>query len=172
MEFRIEKASAEDYQLFADIIQEVWNGMEQRAWFMADNADYTYEMLSSGKGTGYKAVETESGDVAGIFMATAPGMDESNLGWDIGLSEKELPLAAHMDSAAILPRYRGYGLQRLLMQEAEKDLRSLGFRYLLCTVHPDNRYSLDNVLKQGYQIMTVKEKYGGNIRAVLKKDLF
>ena len=42
MNLIIEKAVPADYQMFADIIQSVWDGMEQKDWFMADNADYTY----------------------------------------------------------------------------------------------------------------------------------
>ena len=49
MDFIIEKALPSDYQLFADIIQSVWEGMPQKEWFMADNAEYTYKMLTSGR---------------------------------------------------------------------------------------------------------------------------
>ena len=171
MEFRIEKASADDYLLFADIIQKVWEGMEEKSWFMADNADYTRRMLSTGMGIGYKAIETESGNTAGVFLAVIPGTDKSNLGRDAEMPDSLLPFIAHMDSAAVLPEYRGCGLQKRLMTAAEEDLKAMGMRYLMCTVHPDNRFSLNNVLRQGYKIVTVKEKYGGNIRAILQKEL-
>ena len=61
MDFKIERADAADYQLFADIIQTVWRGMDNKDWYFADNSDYTYRMLTSGEGLGYKAVETETG---------------------------------------------------------------------------------------------------------------
>ena len=66
-----------------------------------------------------------------------------------------------MDSIAILPKYRGHKLQYRLMQTAEGDLRAKGFKYLMCTVHPDNCYSRDNIVSQGYESVAVKEKYGG-----------
>ncbi len=171
MEFYIEKASKEDYQLFADVIQTVWEAMEHKEWYMADNAEYTRRMLDSGKGIGYKAVEEETGSVAGILLVTFPGTEESNLGLDIGLPEDALPLVAHMDSAAVLPRFRGNRLQRRLLQAAEEDLRAGGIRYLMCTIHPDNAPSLRTALGLGYRVMTTKEKYGGNLRAVLLKEL-
>ncbi len=171
MEFRIEKAAEADARLFADIIQTVWNGMEEKDWYMADNADYTSRMLTTGQGTGYKAVETESGAVAGVFLVTFPGLSDENLGRDAGLPEEELPKVAHMDSAAVLPRYRGNALQFRLMQAAEADLRAAGFRYLMGTVHPDNVYSMNNVLKQGYRVIGEKQKHGGKRRAILFKDL-
>ena len=126
MNLIIEKAVPADYQMFADIIQSVWDGMEQKDWFMADNADYTYEMLSSRQGCGYKAVDRDTGKTAGVFMTVIPGLDESNLGYDIGFTREQLLKTAHMDSVAILPEYRGQRLQCRLMQEAEKDLKEQG----------------------------------------------
>ncbi|MCI9361138.1 MAG: GNAT family N-acetyltransferase [Hungatella sp.] len=171
MDFVIEKAVCADYQLFADIIQSVWDSMEQKDWFMADNADYTYHMLSTGQGTGYKAIHTGTKQVAGVFMTTIPGLDESNLGYDIGFSKSELLETAHMDSVAVLPQYRGQGLQFCLMQEGEKDLKERGFHYLLCTIHPQNRYSRNNALKQGYVFVLQKRKYNGIVRDILMKRI-
>lgn len=171
MDFIIEKALPSDYQLFADIIQSVWEGMPQKEWFMADNAEYTYHMLTSGQGIGYKAIETATKEVAGTFMATIPGLKEDNLGYDVGLSKEQLLQVAHMDSVAILPPFRGQKLQYRLMQKAEQDLKQKGIHYLLCTVHPDNCYSRNNVLRQGYHVVTQKEKYGGNIRDILMKQI-
>lgn len=169
--FVIKKADAGDYQVFARIIQTAWETMDRKEWFVADNAEYTYRMLTTGKGMGYKAVDTAAGDVAGVFMAVIPGLDESNMGYDIGLSQEELPLVAHMDSAAVLPRYRGHKLQRRLMEAAERELKERGFRFLMCTVHPDNCYSRNNVTGQGYESMMVKEKYGGYVREIFLKRI-
>ena len=172
MTFQITPATPSDYQLFADIIQTVWRGMANKDWYLADNADYTCHMLTSGEGLGYKAIETETGEVAGIFLAVIPGLSEENMGRDAGLPEEELPLVAHMDTAAVLPQYRGHQLQYRLMQAAEADLRAMGFRYLMGTIHPDNVYSMNNGLKQGYQIIGEKLKHGGLRRAILMKDLY
>ena len=72
--FRIERADITDYQMFADIIQTVWNALDKKEWFVADNAEYTYEMLQSGRGMGYKAVDSNTGMTAGVFMAVIPGI--------------------------------------------------------------------------------------------------
>ena len=85
------------------------------------------------------------------------------------LFRSELPLVAHMDSVAVLPGYRGHRLQRRLMEAAEKDLTESGFKFLMCTVHPDNRYSRNNVISRGYEPVMVKEKYGGIVREIFLK---
>lgn len=169
MEFQIDRAEVSDYIAIAEVIQKVYESMENKEWYVADNADYTYKMLSTGMGMGYIARCRENGEIAGIFMVTFPGDSENNLGNDIGLSREQLLKTAHMDSAAVLPKYRGNHLQYLLMQKAEAVLRALGYHYLLCTIHPDNRYSKENALRQGYRVMKTTEKYGGYLRDILMK---
>lgn len=171
MNFIIKQAAHSDYPIFADTIQSVWEHMEHQEWFAADNADYLCRTLLPGHGIGYKAIEETAGTVAGIFLSALPGLDESNMGYDIHLPEEELPFVAHMDSVAILPPYRGYGLQYRMMQRAEEDLTALGMKYLLCTVHPDNHYSRDNIIKQGYRFVLQKTKYNGTVRDIFLKQL-
>ncbi len=172
MEFIIERASEKDAEMMADMIEKVWEDIENKEWFVADDIDYTTRMLKEENGLGYKAVEKDSGTVAGIFIVSLPGMREENLGRDIELAEEELGKVAHMESVAVLPSCRGNGLQYALMQQGEADLRKMGYRYLMCTVHPDNSYSRSNVIRQGYEVVLTKEKYGGYIRDILLKKLF
>ncbi len=171
MQFLIEKAVPEDYLIVADVIQSVWQQIQQKDWFVADDSEYTCHMLIEGNGIGYKAFEKDSGALAGVFLAALPGNGEENLGRDIGLPEMELGKVAHMETIAILPEYRGNGLQYSMMKTAEEELRKQGYRYLMCTVHPENRYSKNNIINQGYQVVLTKEKYGGYLRDILLKKL-
>ena len=99
-----------------------------------------------------------------------PGLQSFNYGYTVGMAQEELLKVVNMDTAAVHPDYRGQGLQRKLMAYAEKALAEGGERILMCTVHPDNRYSLQNVLSQGYQIAATQPMYG-SVRHVLKKIL-
>ncbi|MGN0371350.1 MAG: GNAT family N-acetyltransferase [Enterocloster sp.] len=171
MDLVIEKAVPGDSRAISELIKTVWEQMDRKEWYVIDDEKYIYDLLSSGKAIGYKAVDWDNGKLAGIFYVIFPGKSEGNLGRDIGLPEEELELVAHMDSAAILPEYRGNDLQYRMMQEAERELTERGFRYLMCTVHPENHYSRGNVLQQGYQVMATKEKYGGYLRDILMKRI-
>lgn len=171
MNFVIQKADSKSFNEIADVIQSVLSSMDEKEWFAADNAEYTKHMLTTKKGTAYTAVVKETGAIAGVFMVTFPGNSSDNLGIDAGLPKDELLKVAHMDSAAVLPAYRGNHLQKKLMLAAENDLKKSGYQYLCCTIHPDNRYSLNSALSLGYQIITTCEKYGGYIRAVLMKKI-
>ncbi|HJA93553.1 MAG TPA: GNAT family N-acetyltransferase [Candidatus Eisenbergiella merdipullorum] len=187
MDFLIRKCGPDDIDTVIRLIKTVYEQMEQKDWFAADNGEYTRKTLAEGRGTAYMAVEKESGTPAGVFMTAfpqAPGKaaltsdgktpeitDDENLGRDIGLNDSMLEKVVHMDSAAVLSSFRGHHLQRRLMEYAEKDLRKKGYRYLCCTVHPDNRPSLNSVLAQGYRIMATCPKYGGYPRHILMKEL-
>lgn len=171
MEIQLKKAEKKQYEEVADLIQAVWERVENKAWFSKESKEEIVEALEAERSIAYVAVEAEGQRLAGIFTIAFPGTDESNLGRDLGMEEEKLPYVAHMDYAAILPEYRGNHLQYQLMQMGEEELQIIGYRYLMCTVHPDNRYSMKNVLQQGYQVMKTKEKYGGLIRNILLKEL-
>lgn len=168
---RIEKAASEDAQEMLRLIQTVHDQMENKQWYVIEGMEEYADYLEEGKGVGYKAVDKDTGKMAGIFLAIIPKDRELNLGYDLGFTEDMAKQVAIMETAAILPEYRGQNLQYRTMVAAEKELKENGYRYLLCTVHPENRFSLHNVLKQGYQIKMTKEKYGGFLRHILLKEI-
>lgn len=170
-QFEIRKINEAEIDTVTQIIQTVHDEMTQSEWFAADSADYIRTSLLNQTAVAYLAIEKESRTPAGVFLTAFPGDSSENLGLDAGLTSEELPLVAHMDSAAVLPSFRGCHLQRKLMMAVESDLKAAGYRYLFCTVHPENHYSLNSVLSLGYEVVTVCEKYGGYLRAVLMKQI-
>ncbi|HJC05546.1 MAG TPA: GNAT family N-acetyltransferase, partial [Candidatus Enterocloster excrementipullorum] len=100
-----------------------------------------------------------------------PGAGEDNLGREFGLSGEALSLAAHMDSAAVREKFRGFGLQRRLMEAAEQALAGRGIRYLFCTAHPENLYSQNNIRGLGYEAFQRKKMYGGRMRDLFVKRI-
>lgn len=171
MKFVIKKAREEDYSSLVDLIMYVQKTMpeKQAAWLAVDEPDHTLAQLYNGQMIGYKAVDTITHKMAGIFTIVFPGKETFNLGYDLGMTEDELLKVVHMDTAAILPEYRGHGLQKYFMEMIEEELRQEGYRYLCCTAHPDNKYSCNNILANGYQVMMTKEKYGGFLRHIFLK---
>ena len=72
--------------------------------------------------------------------------------------------------------YRGQGLQRRLIREVEKVAVARGFNLLCTTVAPNNDFSINNFLKEGYVYAKTEEKYGGLLRnlyyKIVKKVVF
>ena len=93
---------------------------------------------------------------------------QRNNGQKNGLNPLE---CVSFDTAFVDPDYRGLGLQKCLLQIRNEIALQLGAKYALVTVDPKNEFSLNNILSQGFEILTRKQLYGGLDRYVLKKDL-
>lgn len=89
----------------------------------------------------------------------------------IPLTHANLNRVLHMDSASVLPSHRGHGLERSMIAYAETLVDISKYYYSFATVAPENTASLKSLEKNGYKIVTTKEKYGGFNRYILMKLL-
>ena len=165
MEITIRKGSLSDLEGFIQLTHEVQNGMERKDWFAIDPDEETRELAEAGNLEFWLA--EVAGRLAGGFSIVHPRLRSFNLGYELGLPEAELLRVIHMDTAAVHPDFRGRGLQKRLTQRVED---ALGHGILLCTIHPENRYSLQNAMTVGYQIQKQVSRYG-SIRYILRKDI-
>lgn len=168
MSIVIRKGDYGDTENFICLLRDVRESMEHKDWFYLDSPENVRSMMENG--TMQMWVAMDGVQLVAALDILFPGLEDYNYGYDIGLTEDQLQKVIHMDSAAVHPAYRGLGLQRKLIQEAEASISGSGERILLCTVHPENRFSLSNVLKQGYTIQKELKKYE-SVRYVLRKDI-
>ncbi len=166
MDFQIKRAAEADVPGIMRIMEEAGDNPEHPDWFAADDEAYIRRQLEQ-EGFVITAV-TPEGEIAGFFAVSYPG-PEKQLGELLGYTKEELSRTAVMDSAAVGKQYRGMGLQRRMLKAAEKELPRERFAYLLCTVHPENTYSLSNMQSQGYRIRGKALCYGGLPRYILEK---
>ena len=167
MDFLIRKAGWDDVPGIMRVMETARDTVPRREWFVADEEPFVREHIEE---NGFVlAAQAENGEIAGFFLIHIPGLTEKNLGRSLGLPAEELPAVAHMDSAAVLPAYRGNGLQARLLREAERRLAGGPYSIWMSTVHPDNCYSLANMLAQGYRVAATMKKYGGLDRHILIK---
>ena len=169
--FSILPAGEEDADALAALIDTVYRGLPEPSWFMPDEAPYIKKLMRPEYGRVWKAIDAATGALAGLLMLYIPGDAPENLGKDAGFSEEEQQGVIHLESVAILPRYRGFGLQYRMMGIAEEEALRAGFRHMLCTVHPENHFSRNNMVRCGFQPVVRKEKYGGLLREVMWKPL-
>lgn len=167
MPFEIRKGNLADTEAHIALLQEVYASMTNPEWFCLDNPEEVRQMIADRIMELWVAMDGDR--LAGSLTILIPGLQEFNYGYDLGFSQEELLNVIHMDTAAVHPDYRGLGLQQKLIEAAEAELEKRGGHILLCTVHPENRFSLNNVLKQGYSIQKELPKYGST-RYILRKD--
>ena len=65
--------------------------------------------------------------------------------------------------------YRGLGLQRKLIREVENIAMERGYNLLCTTVAPNNEFSINNFLKEGYIYAKTEKKYCGLMRNLYYK---
>ena len=167
MDFRIRRASLNDVDGIMEIMEEARCNTEHPDWFAADDAEFVKGHLAD---KGFVIVaETQDGRIAGFFLVKEPELKE-NLGTYLGFGEDKLARVAVMDSAAVGSQFRGNGLQGKMLEAAEAFLDKERFSYLMCTIHPDNRYSLRNMRSHGYEVKMKTKCYGGLERYILLKE--
>lgn len=169
MNIKIRKGTVSDTELLIQFLEEVRAGMENPEWFYLDSPEDVREYMRTGNMQLWLAMDGNR--IAAIFDYLVPYTAAYNYGYDLGLTQDELMRVINLDNAAVHPAYRGLGLQRKMIEIAEEYIRATGPHILLCTVHPDNRFSLENVLKQGYRIQKKLSKYD-SVRYILRKDIF
>ena len=109
------------------------------------------------------------GQIVGAWNLTPFGEDRESYGYDLGL-ESQLDSLINFESAIVEPSFRGIGIDKKAVSIAVEALKK-GFRYFACTVSPSNPASIKAMLKNGFLIKALKEKYGGHERFVLLKDI-
>ena len=162
------KGSMEDIEPFIELLSHVKQNMENKEWLYLDAPDEVREMMKDGTMSLWVAVNDKR--IVGAFDTLNPKLAPFNYGYILGLDEIDLLRVVNMDTAVVHPDYRGHGLQKRMMQQAELELAESGKHILLCTVHPHNHYSLNNLLSQGYTICKTVALYGSE-RHLMRKNL-
>ena len=169
MDLRFRKGTIEDAGTFVRFLDAVKADMEQGDWLYLDPPELVSAMMENGIMDLWLAMDKDR--VAAVFSVLHPGLESYNYGYDLQLPESDLLRVVHMDTSAVHKDYRGMGLQRKMVQTAELELAQQGSKILLCTVHPDNLFSLNNMIQQGYEIQKRINKYG-SVRYILRKNIF
>lgn len=172
--FTIRKAELEDAETICEVMKKAEAALEDKTLYVCDDLDYVkaHIMVSESNvnenGFGIVAC-SEDGKIVGIFIIRYPQKADDNLGRDMRFSDTELLQVVHMESAAVLPEYRGNHLQEKMLRYAESFIDKKNYHYLMATVSPDNPASYLTFEKCGYQLMKTKEKYGGLMRRIYLK---
>ncbi len=170
--FKISLACMQDAVPIHKLMEKVYENMMNKDMFFCDDLEFVKNHIEN-QGFIVKAVYDGDSEcteqIAGVLIVRFPKNFEDNLGRDVGITE--LHKVAHMESVVVDVKFRGYGLQDRMLKYAEKIIMQREYTYLLATVSPENKHSLDNFKKNGYEAVMVKEKYGGMVREILLKQL-
>lgn len=101
-----------------------------------------------------------------------PWDEEWNLGRDMALPEEELSKVANLQMVCVHPDFRGSNLGYTMNQITLKLLRQRKTHHHICaTVSPYNVWNLPILLSSGFQVVKLKNKYGGKLRYIVYQNL-
>lgn len=168
MDFIIEPVFPENAEDIIRVMDAIAAEIDNRNIFIPDDGEEIRRRLNQGE---FMLVARDNRECAGFLMIETTEDPARFLGTDLGWPPTEMPVSAHMDSVGVLPRYRGFGLQKRLLARAEEALVARGRTRFLATVSPENPPSLNSFLSLGYAIGATKTKYDGVLRHILHKTV-
>lgn len=163
----LRRAYPSEAEIIADLMTEVHERLTDKSLFVCDNLDFIREHIQN---SGMAVAAFSEDRMIGCMLVRFPGGEEDNLGLDVGLTD-ELDRVAHMESSAVLPEYRGRGLQYRMIMFAESLIDKDRYDVFMSTVSPYNAASCRSFEKAGYSAVLTKEKYGGYLRRIYMKRL-
>ena len=69
------------------------------------------------------------------------------------------------------PKYVGNKFQKQMLELLDKYCKSIGKRYIFTKVHPDNIYSINNFVSDGYKFVETYKTSSGEPRNVYFKEI-
>ena len=69
------------------------------------------------------------------------------------------------------PEYVGNKFQKQMLELLDKYCKSIGKRYIFTKVHPDNIYSINNFISDGYKFVETYKTSSGELRSVYFKEI-
>ena len=111
------------------------------------------------------------GRLAGFTMMVANRVSPRNYGACVGYPEEKQKQCVTMELTIVDDDFRGYGLQKFFVDLREAEARRAGATEALVSISPDNKYSLDNLMESGYEIIETRPLHEGKLRHILSKKL-
>ena len=106
--WKIVRGSYEDLPEIMEILKGACGMVKDPAWFYVEDGEEDEELLRQHveeKGFILKAEAKD--EIAGFLMVRFPGEEADNLGSHLGLSKEAMEQVAHMETAAVRPKYCG-----------------------------------------------------------------
>lgn len=165
----IRPCTIQDLEDVMDLQKRILDGMEEKEWFAETSRTENEKFFQ--KPNLLLGIYAEERLIAYGSIGFLE-KDRENLGWDLGWPEEKVANCANLDTIVVDPDFRGRGLQRLLISLCTEQARTIKpGGTILTTICPDNRYSMRNAEKEGFEILLRTRKYGGKDRYILGKAL-
>lgn len=167
-EIIIRKAELDDVEEIYNLLVGVHEKIENKSWYTYTKKIERYNLFVS---DGYSVVVCHNGKIVGVCLTYILRDDGTEFYQIVKDYYKNVDDIIEVINYAVLEEYRGLGLQNKMVSKVEELLRNTKYKKFVATVHPDNKYSLNNMLKNGYKIVMQTKLYGGLDRCIIVKNI-
>lgn len=136
----------------------VYEALPNKEVLFVDSYDDLYEDLN--KGAKIIGIYGEENNMIAFRYVSFPGLERRNLGYDLGLPEEELHKLCQLETTVVDPPYRGNNIQFMTLSMMKPIIAKEGYKHMACTISPYNFYSVNNIMRHGLKIKSLKRKYG------------
>ena len=141
-----------------DLIQRVYDQLPNKEVLFVDSYDDMKEDLD--KGAKVMAIYAGDKTMVAYRYVSFPGLEERNLGYDLGLGVESLKKMCQLETTVVDPPYRGNNLQYMTLSLMKPIVEAEGYTHLACTISPYNYFSVNNIMRHSLKIKDLKRKYG------------
>lgn len=155
-----ENINLDEYISFREYIKK---HMEHPEWL----GDFTKEDLEFMLKNNSKIWIYRFNDEIVCSMMFIPATEKALHKFEVGQNYEEV---ADYGPMMVNPKYVGNGLQLKMLKELDNYSINNGCKYVIATIHPDNIYSINNLLKDNFKLINQKEFKRG-LRNIYQKIL-
>lgn len=160
---KLKKSTINDIKNIIKFQEEIINDMENKELFKPlIEEEFTYPIMNNG----LVYLLYFKNEIIGLFVLTINPKDDIINEYQL----EDTSNIAILDSVMIKREFRGSKLQLQGMKIIDIDCKKLNIDKIVATVHPDNKYSLNNLLEDNYKIINTINIHGG-IRNILIKEV-
>ena len=128
--------------------------------------DYTKEDIENQLKNGVKIWIYYDGDIPVCSMMMSPSTKEDMEEVGINMNHKKI---AFYRSMFVNPKYVGNKLQYQMLSKLDNYCKNQGYEYCVGTVHPNNIYSINNIIKDEFKLKNIKKNKKRNKKYIFKK---
>lgn len=154
-----EDVNLDDYINFRDYVKK---HMEHPEWLGDFTKDELIVLLTNGSKIWFYYMDKEPVCSMMAIPSTKKDLDKFNICYDY----KEVIDYGPM---MVSPKFIGNGLQYQMLKEIDNYSKNHGYKYSVGTIHPDNVFSINNLVKDEFKLINTKEFTRGTRNIYLKK---
>lgn len=149
----------DEYIEFREMVKE---NMEHPEWLGDFSKEDLIHMLNNGSIIWIYYYNTEP--VCSMMLIPSTEKSIQKFGFDLDFND-----VVDYGPMFVNPKFVGHGLQYQMLQEIDNYSIQLGYKYAAGTIHPDNIYSIRNLIKDEFELTGTKEFTRGLRNIYLKK---